>query len=749
MSLQALQEYTFKSKYANWVEEKKKRETWPESVDRLMSTFQVKYKDKGIEDIIARVSKAIKKKEILASQRALQFGGEPVLKKNARCYNCVSSYVDRPEFFQQCMYLLLCGCGTGFSVQKHHIAKLPQIHLPLVGLGKKTYIIPDSIEGWSDAIGIIVNSFFVGGDYPEYEGHEIEFDYSLIRPAGSRLSSGSGKAPGPEPLMKAIENIRTVLTNAAKNSNRLKPIEAYDIVMYFANAVVSGGIRRSATICIFSKDDMEMMTAKTGDWYYKNPQRGRSNNSVILLRDKTTKEEFNEVMQYTRQFGEPGFIWADSLEFLCNPCVEIGMWAYLVEDPIKYKKYIEEYGEYATLTCQPEEAGLASGWQGCNLSTENCGKIKTVLDYFRASKRAGEIGTLQSGMTDFPYLGPVTEGIFRREALLGVSMTGIMEAPEIVLNPKIQARAAAIVKKANIKTAARIGINPSARTTCVKPEGTASCVLGTSSGIHPHHAKRYIRRIQANKLESVYNHFRQTNPIACQSSVWSTSDTDDVIAFTVEVKAGAKLKNQVSANDLLDAVITTQKNWVISGTNKHLCTKPWLVHNVSNTITVMDDEWESVTDKIYDNRQYFCGISLLSASGDKDYCQAPFSEIFLPSEMITMYGDAFIFASGLITEAKSLFDDNLWVACDAILGVVKVKGASKISFIERAKKYAMRYLDSDIKKLTYCLKDVDNYKYFVDLQREYKPVDYDLCIEENNDVAPENELACAGGTCSI
>ena len=747
MSLQALQEYTFKSKYANWVEHKKRRETWSESVDRLMSTFEIKYKDKDISDILSRVSKAIKRKEILASQRALQFGGEGVLKKNARCYNCVSSYVDRTEFFQQCMYLLLCGCGTGFSVQLHHIAKLPDIQTP--ENGKKRYIIPDSIEGWSDAIGVLVNSYFVDGEFRQYFGYEVEFDYSLIRPAGSRLSSGSGKAPGPEPLMKALENIRNVLNAASKRGRRLKPIEAYAITMFFADAVISGGIRRSATICIFSKEDMEMMTAKTGDWYYKNPQRGRSNNSVILLRGKTTKEEFAEVMQYTKQFGEPGFIWADSLEFLCNPCVEIGMWAYLVQNAEKYQAYIKKYGEYATLFCQPHEAGLASGWQGCNLSTENCGKIKTVLDYFRASKRAGEIGTLQSGMTDFPYLGPVTEGIFRREALLGVSMTGIMEAPEIVLNPKIQERAARIVKKANAKTAARIGINPAARLTCVKPEGTASCVLGTSSGIHPHHAKRYIRRIQANKLENIYAHFRKTNPLACQQSVWSTNDTDDVIAFTIEVKDGAKLKNQVSANELLDIVITTQKNWVMSGTNKELCTKPWLVHNVSNTITVMDNEWEVVTDKIYDNRQYFCGISLLSASGDKDYCQAPFSEIFLPSEMLTLYGDAALFASGLITEAKSLFDDNLWVACDAILGIVKVKGVSKLSFIERSKKYADKYLNGDIKKLTYCLKDTDNYKYYVDLKREYEPVDYDTCIEEDNNVMPEQELSCANGQCAI
>lgn len=749
MSVQELQNYTYKGKYANFLKGKKRRENWPESIDRMMGTFDVKYEGLGIEDVIARVSKSLKRKSILGSQRALQFGGSPVLKKNARAYNCVSSYCDRAEYFQQCMYLLLCGCGTGFSVQKHHIAKLPKIQAPTLGM--KTFIIPDTIEGWSDAIGIMVGSYFVDGDpkWKEYEGYEIEFDYSLIRPAGSPLSSGSGKAPGPEPLAKAMNRIRAVLDDAVQDGERLRPIHAYDITMFFADAVVSGGVRRSATICIFSPDDEEMMMAKTGNWFYTNPQRGRSNNSVLLIRGEVTREQFQKIIKRTKEFGEPGFIWADSPEFLCNPCVEIGMWGYLVVDEAKFAKYIEQHGWYAPLLCMPAEAGLASGWQGCNLSTINCAKIKTVLDFFHAAKDAACAGTLQAGLTNFDYMGPVTEAIFRREALLGVSMTGIMETPEIVLNPEIQRRAAKIIKKANAKLAQRIGINPAARTTCVKPEGTASCVLGTSSGIHPHHAKRYIRRVQANKLEPIYQHFKNTNPLACQSSIWSENDTDDVIAFCIEVKDGAKLKNQVSAKELLEAVITTQKNWVMSGTTPELCTQPWLVHNVSNTITVQDNEWEDVANIIYDNRQYFCGISLLSASGDKDYAQAPFSEILLPSEMSKMYGDGFIFASGLITEAKDLFDDNLWVACDAILGIVKVKGSTKQNFVERAKKYAERYLDGDLKKLTYCLKDVDNYKYYVDLKREYQPVDYDLCVEEEDNTDLEAVIACAGGTCSI
>ena len=729
MSLKSLMNYTFVSKYARWIPEKKRRETWQEAVDRvkkmMLDVYATDDKSQEVVSVIDQAYEDMKKKKILGSQRALQFGGQPIIKHNARIFNCIASYVDRTRFFQECMYLLLCGCGTGFSVQKHHIAKLP--NLVKSKNGSKKFVIEDSIEGWSDAVGVLVSSYFDGCDlFPEYNGKNITFDYSLIRPAGSYLKSSGGKAPGPEPLKKALNSIKKVLDNAVKSGlGKIKPIEAYDVVMYSADAVISGGVRRSATICVFSPDDEEMAKAKTGSWFIDNPQRGRSNNSALLLRNETSKEQFVELMSSVKEFGEPGFVWSDSTELIVNPCVEIGMW------PV-------------------DEVTGETGWQACNLSTINCAKIKTEQDFYEACASAAIIGTLQAGFAKFPYLGEVSERIIRREALLGVSMTGIMERHDICLDPEVQKKGAQIVKDTNAKVSKLIGINQAARTTCVKPEGTSSCILGTSSGIHPHHAKRYIRRVKANKMEPIYQYFSQINPRACEESVWSNNDSDDVVAFCVEVPDGSKLKNKVCAIELLEYVMSTQKSWVMNGTNKELCTQPWLVHNVSNTINVKPEEWDAVTDFIYDNRQYFCGVSLLPIAGDKDYAQAPFTTIYLPSEQIQRYGDAAMFVSGLIEVGLQLFEDNLWAACDSLLGFgQKIKGTEKKTYLERCQKFADKYMNGDLKELTYCMKDVYNYKDWLDMSREYKEVDYTNVIEEQNNVNPVQEVACAGGSCEI
>ena len=725
MSIKSLMNYTFVSKYARWCPEKERREAWAESVDRVKNMMLKKFDSEEVKQDIISAYEMMRKKRVLGSQRALQFGGDPVVKHNARIYNCIASFTDRVRFFQECMYLLLCGCGTGFSVQKHHIAKLP--NLIKNKNGQKKYVIPDTIEGWSDAVGILVSSYFTKCDlFPEYSGKHIMFDYSEIRPKGSRLKSSGGKAPGPEPLKKALTSMKKTLDGALKNGQKkLTPIQAYDLVMFSADAVISGGVRRSATICVFSADDEEMAKAKTGSWFTENPQRGRSNNSALLLRDETTKEQFAELMESVKEFGEPGFVWSDSTELIVNPCVEIGMW------PVD-----EETGE--------------TGWQACNLSTINCAKVTTKKEFYEACAAASIIGTLQAGFAEFPYLGEVSERIIKREALLGVSMTGIMEQHEICLDPDVQKKGAEIVKQTNERIAKIIGINKAARTTCVKPEGTSSCILGTSSGIHPHHAKRYIRRVQANKMEPIYQYFRSINPRACEESVWSNNDSDDVVSFCVEVPDGAKIKNQLDAIGLLEYVKSTQRNWVMGGKNAKQCTQPWLTHNVSNTVNVMPDEWDDVTDYIYKNRKYFCGISLLPIAGDKDYAQAPFTTVYLPSEQINMYGDAAMFVSGLIEIGLSLYEDNLWAACDSLLGVgQKIKGNGKKEYQDKCIKFADRYMDGDLKKLTYCMKDVYNWKEWLDMKREYKDVDYTNVVEKENNVDPVQEVACAGGKCDI
>lgn len=723
MSSKALQDYTFISKNAQYLPDKKRRENWNEAVIRVKNMHLHKYKD--FPDVHADIEWAfekVKQKKVLGAQRALQFGGEPILKKNARMYNCTATYIDRPRVFQEILWLLLCGCGVGFSVQLHHIEKLPKF----VERKRKVrnYVIQDSIEGWADALGILIASYIPNKEFEYYEGYEVAFDYSKIRPKGSNLSYSTGKAPGPDGLKNSINKIRVLLDKCSTKKEKLSPIDAYDIVMHSSDAVLSGGIRRSATICLFSYEDKEMMSAKTGNWFIENPQRGRSNNSVVLLKDEVTREQFDEIIKSTKEFGEPGFALLNNREEIFNPCFEIGLRAI------------------------DENTGL-TGFQGCNLTEINGDKIKTENDFFEAVEAATIIGTLQAGYTDFPYLGEVTERIFKREALLGVSITGMVHNSEIIFDPKIQKEAAKYARKINKRIADKININVAARVTCIKPAGSTSCILGTSSGIHPHHAKRYIRRVQANKLEKPLSYFRSINPIAVEESVWSTNKTDDVVSFCIEVPVGVKTKNCLGALELLKLVKSTQENWVNFGKNEELCTEKKLSHNVSNTITVKDDEWDDVADFIFKNRHCFSGISLLSASGDKDYAQAPFATVHMPSEIVEMYGDASIFASGIIESAKLAFDNDLWKACDCVLGIFETKEDLQIKWVNRAKNFAEKYFENDIRKMTYCLKDVAHWYIWVNLNKAYKEVDYSLMVEEEDNTKFEQESACAGGKCEI
>ena len=728
-ALQELQNYTFVAKYARWIEEKQRRETWKEASDRVRNMMHTKYAGSDIKEEIDWAYDMMYKKKVLGSQRALQFGGSPILKTHAKIYNCTSSYCDRLRFFQECFWLLLCGSGTGFSVQKHHIAKLPNLkHNPPKNKGVK-YVIEDSIEGWANALGVLLSSYFDRpvDEFAEFSNTYIVFDYSEIREKGTTLSSGVGKAPGFEPLQFALEKIRAILDRCIANGQeKLRPIDAYDIVMHSSDAVISGGVRRSASLALFSPEDEEMTKAKTGNWFIDNPQRGRSNNSALLLKEETTYEQFASLMESVKEFGEPGFIWSDSKDMIFNPCVEIGMW------PVD-----ETTGE--------------SGWQGCNLSTINCSSLVDEEDFYERCKAAAIIGTLQAGFTNLEYLGKASERIFDREALLGVSLTGIMEKHELVLSEEVLKKGAKIAVSTNKEMSKKIGINQAARVTCLKPEGTSSTMLGTSSGIHPHHAKRYIRHVQANKIEAPYNYFKNYNPQACENSVWSANDTDAVIRFPIEVPDGSKLRNQLPAVEMLDVVKNTQINWVNNGKNKNLCTQQYLSHNVSNTITVKPDEWEDVTKFIYKNRKYYAGISLIPQSGDKDYPQAPFTTVYTSREIVKEYGDASIWCSGLIELALQSFNKNLWAACDYVtMNQGKdTDPEEKKDFTTRVKNFAGKYFDGDIKRLTYCMKDVYNWKLYCDLVNSFKKVDYTKLSETEDNTTGIEEVSCAGGACLI
>ncbi len=743
MSIASLRDYVFTSKYSRYNPQLRRRETFDEAVDRVVDMHRSHFASRGIvvEDLLREVSRAMKAREVLGSQRALQFGGEPILGKNARMYNCTTSYCDRPRFFQEALWLLLCGCGVGFSVQWHHIAKLPDISAPTGEVLRFT--IPDDIEGWADAMGVLLSSYFVDDQvFPTYFGKSVEFDYSLIRPKGSPISCGTGKAPGPEPLKRSLELIRGLLDRVLEQgAERLHPIDAYDIVMHASDAVLSGGVRRSATICLFSPDDQEMAKAKTGSWFVDNPQRARSNNSALLLRNETDKNSFLGLMGSVREFGEPGFVWADHRDITYNPCVEIGL--------------------------LPQLDGV-SGWAFCNLSEINMGVVNNEEKFARAARAAAILGSLQADYISFDYLGEISEKIARRESLLGVSMTGMMEHPEIAFDPEIQTRMAQLILEVNQEVAERIGLEPAARATCVKPAGSTSCILGTSSGIHPHHARRYFRRAQANDDETIIQFFREKNPMAVEESVWDPNGNGVVITFCIEASHEAKIRKELNPVDLLEFVKLTKANWIDAGKREERCCKAYLSHNVSNTITVPDGQWESVGDFIYENREYFSGISLLPDGGDLDYPQAPFCEVLTEEEIVNLYGVGAIMSSGLIVDGMHAFDENLWEACDAALGrgrkieALLDKSMPKLvreamnqvifarkDWIRRAQKFANNYFDGDLLKMSRCLKRVHSCKLWEDLKREYVNVDYTELLEDEDNTELEQAIACGGGACEI
>lgn len=722
--------------YSRWIEELGRYETWEESVSRVMDMHRQKYAhimSPELEELISFAENAYKEKRVLGAQRALQFGGEQIFKHEARMYNCSVSHCDRTRFFQETMYMLLCGCGVGFSVQKHHIDKLPPLK-KRYAKKSKVFTVPDTIEGWADAFGVLLSSYFVGGgDFPEYEHTQVHFDLSQIRPKGAMISGGF-KAPGPEGLRAALVKcealIEAHLQGSDQDTVQMSSIVAYDFVMHMSDAVLSGGVRRSATICLFSKDDEEMLNAKTGDWYVTNPQRGRSNNSVMLLRDDVSREEWAHIMKSVKQVGEPGFIFTDNLDFCYNPCVEIGMLPTNLET-----------GE--------------SGFQVCNLTEINGGMCVSLNDFLIACKAASILGTLQAGYTNFTYLSEASQAIIEREALIGVSITGWMNNPDVLFSENSMTTGAIQVKDWNRKVAQLLGINVAARTTCVKPSGNASVLLGTASGIHGEHSELYFRNVQMNDQDDVLTLLQYENPDMVEDSVWSNTGTDKVVSFPVKSKEGSIYKSDLMGVKQLDYVKLAQQYWVEYGTNVDLCVDPNLRHNVSNTITV--DDWEEVEQYIYDNRKWFAGISLLSAMGDKAYPQAPFTEVFTAKEIMDKYGEASMFASGLIVDGLTAFNQNLWVACDTVNGWgVKLDAESsadllKRDWVRRAKKYANNYFGGDILEMTNCLKDCFNLHKWKTIERTMKTLDFSVSLKEKQftDIDSMGAQACSGGACEI
>lgn len=803
---QGLQDFIFTSKYARWLPHLKRRETWDEATDRVCQMHLEKYhwltdEDK---DKIRWAFSLVKDKRVLPSMRSMQFGGKAQLAHECRGYNCSVRHVDSIRAFAEIAYLMLCGCGTGIGLSKRFLGRLPN----LVSADDKTgsvitYVIEDTIEGWADSIEALLQCYFKNN---AYTGRKIIFDYSKIRRKGSILKTGGGRAPGYKPLKAAHGRIKRLLDHIIEEENIsvMRPIHAYDVLMHFADAVLSGGIRRTASSIIFELSDDELMNAKTYfkvdkyresfdkelnefhmkvwvggksydvtlsrnnefdkftydsitkentiGWKYIEPQRARSNNSVLLLRNETTLEQFRSIIDKSRQFGEPGFVFEDSNDVLKNPCLagdniivtdlgnftvkelvgkqfnalvngkefpstKEGFWSTGIKEVVKltfqsgrtarftdthelltlygWKRIkdmqlgesivihnhtphneaslstfsyarqtimrqsldilveIKEDGIEEVYDCTIEDVhafdcnGLYTkncyeisfipinnnndnGVQFCNLTTVNGNKIEDRKQLEEAVLAQTIIGTCQAGYTNFSYLSNVAKEITDEEALLGNSMTGVLSNPKILLDAKILKSMAEFAVTTNEEWAQKLNINPAARVTALKPEGTGSLAIGVQeAGIHAAHSEQFLRRVQTTKGEPVYEFFKAYNPHLCEESVWSANKTDDVITFPMNAKEGGMVKDDLTAIEHLEIIRKVQENWVVPGGKN---SKKPITNSVSCTVMVRENEWDEVIDYIYKYRNSFAAVSLLDYFGDKIYEQAPLEKISTEKE---------------------------------------------------------------------------------------------------------------------
>ena len=514
-------------------------------------------------------------KKVLPSMRSMQFGGKPIEISPNRIYNCGYLPIDHIDAFSETMFLLLGGTGVGYSVQKHHVEKLPEIRKPNPSRTRR-YLVGDNIEGWADCIKVLMKSYF---------GLSLSvpvFDYSDIRPKGAQLVTSGGKAPGPQPLKDCVHHISKIL-ESKEDGEKLATIEVHDIICFIADAVLAGGIRRAALISLFSADDNEMIACKNGQWWESNPQRGRSNNSAVLLRHRITKEFFLDLWKRIEASGsgEPGIFLSNDKEYGINPCSEIS---------------------------------LRSN-QFCNLTEVNVSDIESQEDLNQRVKAASFISTLQAGYTDFHYLRDVWKRTTEKEALIGVSLTGIGSGRILKFDTKAAAK---IVKEENIRVSSLIGINKSARTTTVKPSGTASLVLGTSSGIHAWHNPYYIRRIRVGKNESIFTYLSIYHPELLEDDFFRPHDTS-IICIPQKAPEGSILRTE-SPFQLLERVKFIYQNWIKPGHRSGANT-----HNVSATISLRTNEWDAVGEWMWENREYYNGLAVLPYDSGS-YKQPPFSD---------------------------------------------------------------------------------------------------------------------------
>jgi ribonucleoside-triphosphate reductase len=558
-------------KYARYVPEVQRRELWPEICERYATMMREKYPalasdiDKNIEFVIDR--------KVLPSMRAMQFAGPAIERNNSRIYNCAYMPVNDIRAFSEAMFLLLGGTGVGFSVQFHHVEELPPIQK---AHKRKRFLVGDSLEGWADSVKVLLKGYFGLSEYLP------EFDYSDIRPKGARLVTAGGKAPGPEPLKICIAHLSAILDRKA-NGEKLTPLQCHDMMCHIANAVLAGGIRRSAMISLFSPEDEEMLTCKFGNWWELNEQRGRANNSVVLMRDSITKNEFLSLWKKIELSGtgEPGFYFTNNADWGTNPCCEIAL--------------------------RP--------FQFCNLCEINVSDVSDQEDLNERARAAAFFGTLQAGFTNFHYLREVWKTTTEDEALIGVGMTGIASGK--VMHLDLQ-EAADEVKRVNHLIPSKIKIQFAARCTTIKPSGTSSLVLGTSSGIHAWHSQFYLRRVRIGKNEALYTYLLENHPELLEEDLLNSKQ--GIICIPQMAPKGSILRTEHVIN-LLERVKKFNTEWVRN--------RSWVKsnhNNVSATISIADGDWEKVGEWMWHNKASYNGLSVLPFDNG-NYKQAPFEDI--------------------------------------------------------------------------------------------------------------------------
>ena len=571
ISQKILSEITVYMKYARYLPAAQRRETWEEMITRN--------RDMHIENFpkltneIESAYKLVFDKKVLPSMRSLQFAGAAIKQTPSRIYNCAYLPIDDYQAFSEVMFLLLGGTGVGYSVQRHHVDKLPSITIPTK---RRRYLVGDSIEGWSDCIKMLMKAYFCGRPDPE-------FDFSGVRSKGALLVTSGGKAPGPEPLKDCVHNIKRIL-DRKENGDQLSTLEVHDIICWIADAVLSGGIRRSATISLFSIDDQEMLQCKFGNWWETEPQRARANNSAVVVRHRVKKKDFFAIWEKVKESGagEPGVYFTNDSEWGTNPCAEIAL--------------------------RP--------FQFCNLCEVNVSDVETQQELNDRVVAATLIGTLQTAYTNFHYLRDVWRRTTEKDALLGVGMTGIGSGK--VQHLDLEA-ASQLAVETNKYYAKEIGVNAAARITTVKPSGTTSCVLGTASGVHAWHNDYYIRRLRVGKNEAIYTYLTLRHPELVEDDFFKP-ETQAIISIPQRAPNDGILRHETSI-ELLERVKDIYNRWIVPGHRQGNNT-----HNVSCTVSVREEEWEEVGRWMWQNREYYNGISVLPYFGGS-YKQAPFEDI--------------------------------------------------------------------------------------------------------------------------